>query len=594
MTRVLVAFGAALTIAAAPGPLHAQSAEPLPPQTRARVDRLLQEATRQRSRGDYAGARANLEEALAADPASIGGVLLLEAVLTAQGEIEALLPHARSLLDTGEHVQLGYQVVMRSLSALERPDEMAPEAERWIAAAPDDAATYREIARIWEQRGDYPRALRVLELGRERMGRTDALALELGIAYAHAGDVERAVDELDRSLGESAGTLLVVRRWLGQVSEPKPVVDALAGRLLGEPTTRDRRNAAFELAVDAGLEERARTAALQAIEGAPASERARFLGEAARRAGASGLPELEYWAYRRLLDDRPTAGRALAIRNRLAELALAMGDTARAREDYLAIEREASEGSPQRRRAAAFAIELAAASGDVAAARASLEDFRAAYADAPELDRLAGVVASAVLARGDPAGALAETERAGGPLASMVRGRALLALGRAADAREALMAAVADLSGIEATRAIALLSLLDRVGPEATALLADAIQALDGGREGAAADLLLRSAEGLPEPDGAALLDFAASISDRASLPARAETARRALIERYPAAPESAAALLALAEALAERPEGRIEARVLLERLILEHPRSALLPRARRLLGRLSEDAANT
>lgn len=594
MSRALFALGAALAIATAPGPVHAQGAEPLPPQTRARVDRLLQEATRQRSRGDYAGARASLEEALAADPASIGGVLLLEAVLTAQGGIEALLPHARALLDTGEHLQLGYQVVLRTLSALERAEEMAPEAERWMAAAPDDAATYREIARIWEQRGDLPRALRVLERGRERLGRTDALSLELGIAYAHAGDVERAVEELDGALGESAGALLVVRRWLGQVPEPPAVVDALAERLLRKPTTRDRSNAAFELAVDAGLEERARTAALSAIEGAPASERARFLGEAARRAGAADLPELEYWAYRRLLDDRQTAGRALAIRNRLAELALAMGDTARAREDYLAIEREASEGSPQRRRAASFAIELAATSGDVAGARAGLEDFRTAHPDAPELDRLAGVVANAVLAGGDPEGALAETEGAGGPLANMVRGRALLALGRAADAREALMGAVADLTGIEATRAIALLSLLDRVGPEATAMLAEAIQALDGGRAGVAADLLLRTAGDLPRGDAAALLDFAASIADRASLPAPAEGARRLLIERYPDAPESAAALLALAESLADRPEGRIEARVLLERLILEHPRSALLPRARRLLGRLSEATANT
>jgi hypothetical protein len=97
-----------------------------------------------------------------------------------------------------------------------------------------------------------------------------------------------------------------------------------------------------------------------------------------------------------------------------------------------------------------------------------------------------------------------------------------------------------------------------------------------------------------PDADAAALLDFAASLADRASLPAQAEAARRRLIEAHPQAPESAAALLALAEALGERPEGRLEAKVLLERLILEHPRSALLPRARRLLGRLDEASANT
>jgi hypothetical protein len=592
--RRLLVLGAALALATAPAPQRAQGGERRPPEVRNRVGQLLQEATRPRSPGDYAGARASREEARAADPAAIGGVLLLEAVLTAQGGIEALLPHARALLDTGQHLQLGYQVLLRTLSAANRPDEMEAEAERWLAAAPDDAATYREIARIWEQRGDLDRSLRVLQRGRRHLGRTDALALELGVAYVHLGEVARAVEELDRALGPSAGTLLVVRRWLGQVADPAAVVDALVARLEQPPTTRDRRNAAFELAVDAGLEERARSAALATIDGAPEAERARFLAEAARRAGAANLPELEYWAYRQLLQGRPTAGRALAIRNRLAELALAMGDTARARADYLAIEREASAGSPQRRRAAAFAIELAASSGEAAAARAALRQFRAAYPDAQEYDRLAGAVADALLAGGDAEAALAAAEGADGPLANMVRGRALLALGRAADARDALMAAVADLGGVEATRAIALLSLLDRLEPEAVALLAEAIQALDGGRARDAADLLMSGAGRFPDADAAALLDFAASLADRASLPAQAEAARRRLIEAHPQAPESAAALLALAEALGERPEGRLEAKVLLERLILEHPRSALLPRARRLLGRLDEASANT
>jgi predicted Zn-dependent protease len=594
MNRLLLVVGAALLMGSVPVASRAQTGQPLPPEVRTRVGQLLQEATRQRSRGDYAGARANLEEALAADPASIGGVLLLEAVLTAQGDVQALLPYARALLETGQHIQLGYQVLLRTLSADNRADAMASEAERWLSAAPDDAATYREIARIWERHGDMERALAVLQRGRKRLGRTDALALELGVAYARLGEVRRAVEELDRALGPSAGTLLVVRRWLGQVEESRPVADALVAVLLEGSTTRERRNAAFEIAVDAGLEARARTAALGMIDGAPEAERTRFLSEAARRAGAASLPELEYWAYRQLLEGRPTAGRALAIRNRLAELALAMGDTARARADYLAIEREASEGSPQRRRAAAFAIELAASSGEADAARAALAEFHAAYPDAREYDRLAGAVAGALLAGGDAEGALAAAADADGPRANMVRGRALLALGRAAEARDALMAAVADLSGLEATRAIALLSLLDRLDGEGASLLAEAVQALDGGRARAAVELLVAGAGKLEGEDAAALLDFAASIAERASLPAEAEAARRRLVERFPDAPESAAALLALAETLGQRPEGRLEARVLLERLILEHPRSALLPRARRLLDRLEDGSANT
>lgn len=589
-----MAVGVALLLGSAPGLARAQAAPGLTREARARVDRLLQEATRARTRGDYAGARSTLEEALAVDPASIGGVLLLEAVLTAQGDIEALLPHARALIGSGEHTQIGYQVLLRSLSALGRTDAMEQEAERWREAAPDDAATYREIARIWEYDEDWDRSLAILRRGRDRLGRDDALALELGIVHARRGEVERAVEELDRALGESAAALLLVRRWLAPLERAAEVADGLSARLLAAPSTAARRNAAFELAVDAGLESRAREAALAAIDGGSSGERARFLAEAARMAGAADLLELEYWAYRQLLEDRPSAGRALAIRGRLAELALAMGDTARARADYLAIEQASSAGSPQRRRAAAFAVELAARAGDVVVARESLASFRSEYPDAPEADRLSAAVADAVLASGDPAGALAASEGADGPLVSMVRGRALLALGRTAEAREALTEAVGDLSGIEATRAIALLSLLDRLSDDGVALLAAAIHELDRGRAGSAVDGLLQGAAAASDADAPALLDFAASVAERASLPARAEQARRAVVERYPRAPESAAALLALAEGLAERPEGHLEARVLLERMILEHPRSALLPRARRLLGRLGAEAART
>lgn len=586
-------LGAATLSAAAPAPAHAQ-ARPLSREARVRVDDMLREATRQRTRGDYAGARRNLEEALAADPASIGGLLLLEAVLVAQGELPDLLPYARALLRTGEHQQIGYQALLRTLSALGRSAELRDAAEAWLALSPDDAATYREVARVWEERGEIDQALRVLRRGREALGRDDALALELGVTYARRGDADAAVRELDRALGESASALLVVRRWLGRVEDAAAVVEPLAARLLATPTTRERRNAAFELSVDAGLARHAREAALATIDGAPASERARFLAEAARRAGAADLLDLEYWAYRRLLEDRPTAGRALAIRSRLAELALAMGDTARARQDYLEIEQEAAAGSPQRRRAAAFAIELAASAGEASAASQALEAFRRDFPDAQEYDRLAGAVGDAILVGGDPGGALAALGDAAGPLANMVRGRALLATGDVPAAREALMAAVADLRGVEATRAIALLSLLDRLSPEATERLAEAVQALDQGRSGVAVARLSADLGAVADEDAAALLDFAASVADRASLPVSAEAARRALIERYPAAPESAAALLALAESLSASPSGRLEARVLLERLILEHPRSALLPRARRLLNRLDDDPANT
>jgi TolA-binding protein len=62
---------------------------------------------------------------------------------------------------------------------------------------------------------------------------------------------------------------------------------------------------------------------------------------------------------------------------------------------------------------------------------------------------------------------------------------------------------------------------------------------------------------------------------------------RREIVAEYPRSREAPSALLALARTVAQRPGSHDEGRLLLERLILEHPRSALVPQARRELDRL-------
>jgi hypothetical protein len=60
---------------------------------------------------------------------------------------------------------------------------------------------------------------------------------------------------------------------------------------------------------------------------------------------------------------------------------------------------------------------------------------------------------------------------------------------------------------------------------------------------------------------------------------------RRRLVAAFPASPEATGALLALARAeLPERPEA---ARAWLQRLIIDHPDSALAPVARRMLSEI-------
>jgi hypothetical protein len=80
---------------------------------------------------------------------------------------------------------------------------------------------------------------------------------------------------------------------------------------------------------------------------------------------------------------------------------------------------------------------------------------------------------------------------------------------------------------------------------------------------------------------------MAASIAERSELDVEAEKARRIIITDYVKSPEAPAALLALARTLSQKSETMGEAREQLERLILDHPRSALVPQARQELDRL-------
>src|SRR5690606_5519091 len=99
---------------------------------------------------------------------------------------------------------------------------------------------------------------------------------------------------------------------------------------------------------------------------------------------------------------------------------------------------------------------------------------------------------------------------------------------------------------------------------------------------------LLAAGDAAEDPsEHAALLDLAARLAHRSGLHDRAHEARLRIIEEYPASREAPAALLGLARQLMARNAPAQEIQSLLERLILEHPRSALVPQARRALDEL-------
>lgn len=570
---------------------RARSAAAPPQQPASSLDdelAALRAAMELERRGDLAGADSALRAILDGSPQSLSALISLERILAVEGRTEQLLPYVDRLIEQDEDSPIGHQMRVRANSMLDRIDGIERAADAWVRAAPDVETPYREIARVWRQRGDYERALAVLQKGRERVRREDALALELGDLYADLGDGERAVREWERAIAEDGQGFLLVQRRLAQMPDGgAAVVRALIASLLAPPSSDARRRAATEVAIDAGLATEALRIARDVSAALPVDARRLYLLEVARRADGGALPTLAYWAYGTLLELQPPEEQLLALRTRVAELALVVGDTARAVAQYEALEGELAAHSPERRQSLVVRIELAARSGDADGAAGQLAAFRVEYPEAPETDRLLGMVGGVLLDAGrvDEAEQLVAAAR--GPHAGMTRGRVLLIRGDVQRGRNELLNAAPALSGAQATEAIALATLLGRLSPAGGTVVARALALLTGGETGAAVELVLAEARTLPAPERAALLDFAAATAQRSRLPALAEQAWREIIDELPAAQEAPAALLGLARALAGRPDGGAEAQVLVERLIVEYPRSALTPQARQMLEHL-------
>jgi hypothetical protein len=593
MTARRGSSGAQLALVAvlwtAAAPLAAQAARDQPPAPTPVTTDLgrLRQATVLEAHGDLAGAESLVRSVLEGNPKSLSALLTLERLLVVQGRVQEMGVPIDRLLALDPASVVGHQTRLRLQAQADNVQGIEAAASAWIRAMPRVETPYREIAAVWRQRGEHARAIAVLEQGRKRIDRTDALAVELGDAYHAAGDAGRAAIEWARAIGpEGRGFLLVQRRLQNLPDGGAQLIPALADQLATPPHTTARLRAAAVLSIDAGLAPRAQRLTAELIAASPATEREAVLVELARRADGAALYHIASWAYDELLRQQSDSSAALAIHSRLAELALLIGDTARAAERYRELEKAAAAGSPQRRQALALQIQLTAREGALERAEADLARLRTEYPQALELDATAAEVAEHYLTSGD--GAAAERVLAGitGPRAAQLRGRLALGRGDLERARDELLSAAPLLHGTEATETIALASLLLRLSPAGGELMARLVGANAGDRtrqlrEGAAAALTL------PARDRTAILDFLASVAERNGLGDDADELRRQIVTNYPRAQEAPAALLALARSALARHDSAQQARVLLERVILEYPRSALVPQARQELERL-------
>lgn len=547
----------------------------------------LRQAAAFESAGNYADAEKIVLEVLRGNPTSLSGLLTLERLLTAQARLPEILPAVDRLLEKDPMSVIGHQTRLRVASDLGDVPRLEAAIADWIHATPNLETPYREAAAIWRRRGEPARSIAVLEQGRKRIERPDALALELGDAFASAADIERAADEWSRAIGpEGRGFMLVQRRLQGLPDGGARVIPELVERLDAEPATFARRRAAALLAIEAGLEHAAVRVVAELSANVPPEEREQLLVELARRADGAGLHRVALDAYSGLLDAASDAGATLAIRTRVAELALLVGDTARAAETYRHLELAAAAGSPQRRQAVALRIQLTARDGELTHARADYDVFRAEYPQAPELDATAASLATRLLDSGDAAAAEKVLTGVVGARSAQLRARLYLRGGDIELARQELLGAAPLLRGRDATQTIALATLLTRVSARGGELVANVIIAPDETRAQQIRDAASATSS-LPAAERAAVLDFLAGAADAAGMGEDGAALRREIIETLPRTHEAPAALLTLARSASQDPSTAEQARVLLETLIVEYPRSALAPQARTELQRL-------
>ncbi len=591
---VLVAVG--LLTALAPIPAAAQDR---------REDRL-RVAVEREAAGDLATAESMLRGLLADSAAYPPALIALERVLRIQGRLEELTPVLDDAMAADPRSPWVNQLRVRTFSALDSVPGIEEAADQWIRFAPMQEVPYRETARVWMERGEPERALAVLEEGRGAL-RPTALALEYGDALAALGRDSAAAMawgeaiEVDGRGVENVQDRLAARP--AAIRYMPSLVDRLAGRdaagpgagAVGMRASRGRLGAALTLALDAGLEDRARVVAERLVDGLSPADRRPILERVSRRADFLGATELAYWAYGALLDaesqlryagagpDSAGTERLVALRSRVGRLALALGDSAAADAAFRNVESEADPGSPGARAAAALRIELTAAR-DLDAATTALDRFAAAHPDAPELDRLTAIIATGLLEAGRPAAADSALAGVDGPRSALLRGRQALEGGQPREARDEYMKAVAWLQGPDATRALQLVTLLGRVAGAAAIPVGEALRLRDDGDPEAAITTLEDAAAGLPAGDAPPLLDLAARLADEAGLAGDARRLRERVVAEYPDSPDAPASLLALGRQLAAADSTRDRAREHLERLIIDYPESALVPEARRVL----------
>jgi len=560
-----------------------------------REGQALEEAGRLVRAGREQEAQRALENLLEEQPVSVSALLMLAQISASSGEPERVLPWAEEAVRLDDSGLPGVrQVWIRALSAAGLRDSALSAATRWADDEPLEQAAYAELAGLWARAGDRAAAIRVLEEGRSSIGAERLFVQELAALNADLGSYGPAAAEWRAMLtwGE-VGVEAVEMRLRDPAARRDDAVAALREELGAADVTFLERRGALHLALLLGERAWARELVEALVADLPELGGAEVLRNYVTRAQDSGDLAGAAWGARSLAESARSDEEEQYWGAMAANLSYEAGDFEQARAEFTRLLEESVPGSD------VYGLSLRRLHGlvvrdDPETAEGLLREHQDRYPEDQEvairlsvetarswMDKGALERARSVLERTQPADVEQAALRAG------AFGRLEVLNGRPGAARGHLQLAAAVPVGQTGERieAMELLSLVDGSDSSSIAALGEGV--------------VVATAEGDPGPllesvgawteaggaGGAGLTSFAAAELEAADLRQAARSVRIELVRRWPRAPQAPRALLDLARG--DRRDDPGQAAQWLERLIVEHPESAMAPMARRALAEL-------
>jgi TolA-binding protein len=532
-------------------------------------------------RGNYTAAIPLFRGVLRSQPGNVNALLGLERSLIPLGRTSELVPELQAALAADPRQPALYGVAIRTWGALGQTDSLRRAAERWAAIAPGDESPYREWGNALQQRKDRTGARQAYLAGRQKLGRPDALAPELAELSAQEGDFPGSAQEWLLAMKLLPGYRASALSFLRQAPESQRK-DVLA--VIGKDDSPEAHRLDAELRARWGDPLGAYDRLVKSLP-ADKSQQVEILRLFAESLRGQTAPAARVALGRTLEAVAERTGGAQAQRLRLdaAEAYLDGGDRASARRMLAGLADEGGAPASLAGQANATLIRLLIEEGKLDEAEQRLASARGKLTaeDEAELRRRValGWARSGKLDRAD---AMVAGDSSVGGLA--LRGELALLHGDVGSAKSLLQAAGPYAgSRTDATGRTAILALLQPIEQDTVPEIGAGFMALAKADTTAAVAAFTRLADRLPPAKGGAEARLLAGRLEASRGHVKeAETLLRttAGTKDEAAAP---AALLDLGRLLARGGRSQ-DAVAVLEELILEHPRSALVPQARRAI----------